>query len=923
VIGVASFAVVSLLLVWGNHDRPVLRIQAAFGPNACCSWQVWIQGLNGDLTVLPLQAGTDNVYTVPIYRPKIHQLFITAGTQPGGTARISRIWITRGSRTVSEVSPQQLSQAVVQDAKSRPVGGGIELTSTGEQPAIGFNVALDTHESWLRIALARAVSERLIAFAAILGAGTLLVALIALDRRRWPLAAAAGATLVGVSLLPWLSRKLQFHDDLSQAVGYASYVGLWKGRERFISEMTLVIVVLAAATVGLLHRRLQRADDTPGSEVAGHGVRRLAAFGLVGLPTLFVAVSAAPNLRLYIGPPSRMVPSWDANNFIFWQYLIQKTSLEPVKDFYWPYSFQWVFDEAAPWGQVSTYTWFLVFWLTLALGTYVSLARFFSGRSFVVRYVLLTGLWLTAFATSDMPFQTRYIGPLGVVLLFAGIDGTRDSLWSWRRIVFALAVFQLTVFEVAQTAYALIPIGCLAVGELIAVVWREPHRRIRWAGVTVATVTLPLAAACIVYAATGTAAGTVDLYRAFTFSSAAYAFPSQINEWISHPTTLEGAIFWAVPLTIVLGLTGFIVRRGRLKLPYAVVTALGLLGFMIIQKQILREHIATQIWLPMVFGLAYWAVTDTVLAWRRRWSAVLAVAGAATALVLVSGGYRYGWDVLRGGPTRLQGSAHALIHDRGVFAAQAHEQFTPPVFANFSYEWPVVRALQSVPTVKQGGPVWILGDDSSITEMLGRSWPYYFNDMYDASPISFQKQILSRLRAHPPARVVWNFAPHAMVFDDVPMPVRVPLLYTWAVENLVPARRVGTFEILRRRAAGEPIDLAFWRRRIGVRMDLGHLPAAVHLPHAACKSGAPCGSYLVVTFPKGTAHPPQVVVPVHADGLDFELAFEPGPESTYVIPLDRVWFWAAATGPHWADTAGISGSSVGVVQRRLNPNVLY
>jgi hypothetical protein len=924
-VGLAAFGVASGLFLWGNHARPVLQIQIAFSPKACCSWQVWINGIRGDLTIPPMRSGTDSVYTIPVYRAHINELFVTVGTQPGGNAQVRRIWLTRGSHTVSQVTSAELQHAVIYQAESRPRGGGLELSGTGSQPALDAAVSLDSHESSFRLFLGRAISQRLIAFAGLIVAGTLFVATLTFERRgRWFVGAALASTVVGVSILPWLSRRFQFHDNVSQAVGYASYVGVWKSRERFIVDLALVLSVLTATTVGVAARRFRAGvSAAPTTVEATHGLRRSIAGLLVALPVAVIALSSAPNLRLYVGAAPQHVPAWDANNFVFWQYLVQTTKLEPVKDFFWLYGFQWGFDEAPPWGLLVSYGWFLTFWTFLAVGSYLSLARFFSGRSLVVRYVMLCGLWLTAFLTSDMPFATRYVGPLSVVLLFAGIDSSRDRWWSWQRIVFAVALFDLTMFEVAQAGYALVPIAFLAVAEFLITVARNRGMWMKWLLPTLATVAVPLGAAALVYAATGVASQTASLYRALTFASSAYAFPSAVDQWVSHPTNLEGVIFWSVPLTLTIGLTGLFVRRDRLRLSYAVVTALGLLGFMIMQKQILRPHTATQIWLPMIFGLAYWAVSDTLLSASRRWSAVLAVAGTAAALVLVSGGYRQGWDVLAGGPERVQGSIHALVHDRPAFARQSHEQFTPSTFANFSEELPVVHALQSVPAVKGGGPVWILGDDSSITMILGRSWPYYFNDMYDASPIVFQKKILRRLAQHPPARVVWNFATHAMIFDAVPMPVRVPLLYEWSVQHLIPARRVGTFEILRPRAAHEPVDLSWWRRHIGIRVDLGHIPAVANLPHKTCATGASCSSYIVVELPRGTPHEPQIVIHITVRGLPFEVAFEPGSESKYVIPLDRVWFWAATTGERKVDTTTTSGARITVVQRVADPNVLY
>lgn len=927
--GVAGFAVAALVLAWATHDRPVLHMQVAFDKNACCAWQAWIGGAGtGDITVLPLNAGTNEDYTVPIYRARFNRLFIAVGTQPGGSARIQRIWVTRGARTVDEVTPAELQHATVYQAEGKAGGRGLVLHGTGTQPAIDPSVSLDTHESPAQVFLARLVSQRLISFAGALVIGAVLLILLAFRRRAriWVLPATVLGVMVAVRGLPWLSWRLTFHDDVSRAVGYASYVGLWKTRERFILDAACLLAVAIAVACGIVFRRCRSLDPQAATRLSAPDEKplpKLVSALLVVVPVVAVALAAVPNLRLYIGAPPQYAPSFDANNYIFSQYLVQTTHLEPVKDFFWLYGFQWLFDKAAPWGLVITWGWFLLLWVFLALGTYVSLRRFFSGRPLLVRYVLLTSLWLTADLTSDLPFTTRYVAPLGTLLLFAGID-RRDSWWSWKRAVFALALFNSVIFEPAQALYALVPICFLVAVEFAINVVRDKGARLSWLLKTAGPTVVALTAAFIVYWTQGIASATVAYYKALTLASSAYAFPSLVDDWVTHPTNLEGLILWSVPLTLAIGIAGLFLRDGRLRSSYAVTAALGLLGFMLMQKQILRPHTETQIWLSVVFGLAYWAVSDTLLSPTRRWSILLGVSGAAAALVVVSGGYHQGWRSIAGGPDRLSASAGALIHERATFRRQALVQWSPAAFARFTQYKPVVAALARTPQVARGGPVWVLGDDTAITMMLGRSWPYYFSDVYDTSPLDFQKKVLGRLNRTPPVRVVWNFTPSALIFDAVPAPVRAPLLYTWAVQHLTPLRRLNQFEILRPRGAGDPVDLGWWRRRIGKRIDLGHIPAATHLPDGSCDSGKTCSSFLVVEFPQGAPHDPQIVVPVVVDGLTFEIAFETGPESRYVIPLDRVWFWSASAGSDRHIDATTAGNATATVEQRpADANVLY
>ena len=196
-------------------------------------------------------------------------------------------------------------------------------------------------------------------------------------------------------------------------------------RQGAFHRRALVGLAIAIATVcGLAYRRRQPPASLPDHGLL-HGGERLsrAVSGLlVAVPVIVVALLAAPNLRLYIGPAPQYAPSFDANNFLFSEYLVQTTHLEPVKDFFWLYGFQWLFDKAPPWGLLISYGWSLLLWAFLALGTYLSLSRFFSGRSLLARYLVLCGFWLSAALTPDLPFTTRYIASLGTVLMFAGID---------------------------------------------------------------------------------------------------------------------------------------------------------------------------------------------------------------------------------------------------------------------------------------------------------------------------------------------------------------------------------------------------------------------------------------------------------------------------------------------------------------------
>jgi hypothetical protein len=923
--GVAAFAVTASVLAWAAHDAPVLRLELAFGNNACCSMQVWVNGTSAtDITVIPIQWGKTATYSVPLQTTRVTQLRMPLGEVPRSSVVVRRIWITRGSETVDQADVAHTTGAIAYGATQHPFSGGITVTANGNKPALYVPLSLDTRESRLRVFLASVTYDPLRYLIELLLVGAILTVPFALaSRRQAGLVVSLCLTFLAVRALVPLTWRLHLHDGVSKAISLSAYAGTPKARERLLLELTAVAAlgIPAAVAISMRLRRRAAAVETIAIEPPPHHtLSRRAAAALVAVPIFLVALAAVPNLQAMIGAArtAEYIPSWDSNNLIFWQYLVQTTDLAPIKDFFWPYGFQWLFDAAVPWGIVMSYVTYVSFWAYLAVGTYLTLARFFGGAALVRRFVLVAAFWLSAELSNYVPFTTRYVAPLAVVLLFAAIDRD-DRLRSGKRILFAVAFLELTLFEVAQAAYAIVPIGFLLLVELALQIRKTRLDVLRWLLRGTVTVGVPLAAAAAVLAATDTLGVTTGYYG--QLNALWYAWPSAIDEWVKHPTDLRAFVFWAGPVSLVLGAYGLLTRAGRLRLAYGVVVALGLLGLMVMQKQVLRPPVETQIWLPAVFGLVFWAAVETSLHSVRRWAAVSAVAGALGALILVAGGYRTGWDAVSGGPVRFSNSVGALLHQRDEFAAAARAQFAPGRFEKFVQYQPVVRALHRDAAVRAGAPVWILGDDSPITMMLGHSWPYYFNDFYDASPIAFQQKVIQRLERTPPVRAVWNFGSDAMVFDTVPNVVRAPLLFEWAVRHFAPETQIGHFEILRPLHAGEPVHLAWWRRRIGSTVDLGRIPEVASVGGRECASGSDCGTYLVADFPKSRPHPDPARIPVTVAGLRFVVEFDTWSASHYVVPLDRLWFWAAA--PTAGRSVDTTQPGITVVRRRRRSDVLY
>jgi hypothetical protein len=132
-------------------------------------------------------------------------------------------------------------------------------------------------------------------------------------------------------------------------------------------------------------------------------------------------------------------------------------------------------------------------------------------------------------------------------------------------------------------------------------------------------------------------------------------------------------------------------------------------------------------------------------------------------------------------------------------------------------------------------------------------------------------------------------------FDDVQLVVRVPIIVEEIVKNYVPLERVGRFYVTRRREENEPIDIGFWQGVLGKRVDYGYLLRNIsRAPSEECApdQSPACLRYFELIFNTDVPQPNHFEATVDVGSYAFDVAFVRSPgEKTYLIPIDRLWFW--------------------------------
>jgi hypothetical protein len=930
-VGLAAFLSGWALLAWAAHGpERVLVVNATFSSNACCTMQIWLNGATrqDDAIVLPIQPGVEADYEFPMEKTRITRLRLKLGDKAGSSVVLHRIYVRRGSRTVSALAPGRLRQFTPYSATKDPARGPAAYRVQVHDAMLDQDkLNLKTGAGPVQVLLARVVDDPGGSIPGLIILGTLAILVAGVTRRAWVGALAAGAGLASVYALPALFGHVHLLNDVSQAVSNCAFIGVSKPTQRY---MVIAAAVLAAAVPAavtglgrLLRQEVGDQEANPQEETRDGWGSWWVGLASTLLPVLIIACLFAPSLKsqLTAATSVQWPDSFDQNNFLVWDYLVDR-GLLPMKDFYYPYGVQYLTTTDLPWGSVIRFAIAMLWWSYAVIGSWALVGRFFTGRGRVIRHAVLMA-FLVTFALGGFDLGTRYMAPLGIVLLFCSLRPD-DSLTDWKRILVAVGLMQVALYEVAQALYALGPIAFLVAFGVFENVRRPLSGTVRVLAKSVATVVVPLLAAALVLVLTGQLGGVWLVYGHLSAVTATYAYPIDLNGWIRQIDNISSFDFWAFPVTLAVGSYGLVAYRDRRRTIHACVLALGLLGFMIIEREVVRDGAQRLMWISATYGLLFWAVAGATRTQVRRAGGVAVLLGVIAAVTTVSHGYSTGWNQLKGGPARLASDVSELFGDRSAYAAATKSRWAPQRFAGYK-EWPVARALTG--TTGRTPRFWVLGDASAIILLTHDRWPYYFTDFYDGGNIFYQKKLLGQLRTRKPGLVAFDFAPTDMVFDGVPDVVRVPLIYTWAVRNYVPHRLLqGDWAILKPRRGNETIPLDWWRRRIGATLDLGRVPEAAHLGRDLCIRGPRCRSYIVVVPTPGAPQPGSFVIPVTVDGLSFRVQFETDPRARrYVVDLSRVWFWAVASSDarRSVSTDAVPGATVTVTKRLQDPDVLY
>lgn len=738
-----------------------------------------------------------------------------------------------------------------------------------------------------------------------------LAAIVAgLPRRYWPLGVASlvAGWWLAVAAARYVPHVINPWPSVANTVGGAAYLGTpYQGAQLgavlSVAIPALIVVGLAVFPTALARLRFRpmaarpaaavrdapRAGDSPRGSVVMWAGAAILAFTLV------------PDLRAYLHQESTPLPyGWDTSNIVAWQGFVGM-GLVPMKDFFYPYGFQWLYSLRSI-GPLFQWLAQIAMLATVAW----ALFRLTGGRTIrvlaCVLAVSLVGAW--------SPYLWRYLPALLVPLSYGAVGAATHRRLTREHLIFGAVCLLAALIEPDLLALGLVGVVLVLAGELVAgrLAWQRGGLLLRGA-VDLAPVLTAAAVLLLVWLATGTAAGNLRFYTEFSSVSASSAPDERLfgpaSMLVLHPNAFTA--YATIPALLAVG--GLLwARLGPTEdrsIPTILLGAAGV-SLTLLLKSYVRP-ISDLVLLPGLVALAW----SLILLWGRGSLIRAATSGAAVAAMLCllneADGTTHYLDTAISSPVNAARSISVIL-DRGARARAANLEFAAQRFPG----WPdTANAEFYIATVPAPPiPSFAVVGDSQMTYVLLHQAPPYQIDMYDAGRIAEQRAMLSDLRRRPPRYVIWS---KPFFQDGVPYSVRDPLVFSWLIENYVPDNISAATDILRRRRPLEPIPAAFWSSQLGGGVDLEYIPSASDATESPrCSRGPGCVRYALVSG-HGAAGS-EVYVQVSGRGHTYPVSFRVrSGVLVYPIRLDRLWFSALVgmTPKVTATSRGFAAADVG------------
>ena len=655
----------------------------------------------------------------------------------------------------------------------------------------------------------------------------------------------------------------------SVAVSRAAFLGL----SLPALQMGVVAAFAAMCVIGLLIA-FWKTPRPPGFDQPERPSARVLA--LIAAGCALVTVPDLAGTASWLGSVTYQ-PHWDYDNILYWSFWTAHDAL-PMRDFWYPYGGLFLFDLSWPAGPLLSWAAdagrYAVFTGALALA---------SGR--VWSSVAATAALMVAENLGMNLAAHRYGLAVNVVLAYVAAD----------RFVFrarlplatlAVALGMALVLEPAQLVYAapaVVVIAALRAFQRRE--FRDAVRGLATTGVMLVAGGIPLV---LCYWILGMLPEMAAYYWRIGDAAQYATLPGIVtpSPWPDFPA--GSVVVWFPALVFALGVSEFRRVDPRSHTRAMVLAGLALVGFMVLQKHLVRPMPDTLLMFGLIAGIAFVVLSPAPRIPANRIG--LAAGIGLFAAILIS------QDRLATGRTSVFQSPSRLLSTVGVlFSADTlaqvnRDRFAPERFALYRSQRELVEHLER----RRGGAIRLFAlSDDPILYVLSTQPPFWMANHYNGSPIYEQRKTIAALTASPPDYVVAQKA--RLSFDEVQVAVRTPDVIAFLIEHFVADEPAPPYTVLRPRTPADAVVWGTWRELLGETVDLGRLPAQwasdVREP---CGTGTVCDEWLLVIPEQPSAETSaRVYLAAGEARAIIRIRLREG-QDRYAIPLSRLWPAVAA-----------------------------
>lgn len=421
----------------------------------------------------------------------------------------------------------------------------------------------------------------------------------------------AALTLMAYPLVNAAIRLKSSPPPVSAAVGFASYTGYPKGHDYYASFALLGLsLLLPLAGWRVLPRKGPAAQVPQPSSPSTAGVAHVLILILLLLyyqPNLAGGLAGLKNWQYqYAG--------WDDQHSLSWAYMIN-SGLRPFRDFWFPYSGHYITMLPFPISSLMFGFHGVLVLSFLYLGLF-----YIAGKKVTQALALFICLAIPLFVDL-LPGWTRYMLAADVTFLAIAVGEMKQ--WEWKRpVLLATITGYVFFFEPTQVLYA--GTGIAVYLALVVSPWgmRKPLRivaacMIRRLARTLLYTGTPMLAGVVAaigfFAANGMLPGLWEFEKSLGDQASYGGMNADIPGWV-FPALHNDSVFLLLFILIAYGVYRWLCMRGRPDPLGATLLAICAVGFLAMQKQILRPHAMTQVRIfPFIALLLY-----GLLMWRER-----------------------------------------------------------------------------------------------------------------------------------------------------------------------------------------------------------------------------------------------------------------------------------------------------------------